>query len=178
MSLPIEWVEKIFSRLQGVYGNSFTAKYSTGIHDGVDSGIENAKRTWCDELAGFKTWPEAIGYALKHLPEKAPNAIEFREVCRRAPKEQKPALEYKPTEEELTRQKEMARKAACAVAGEKDHLLWIRRPRSKGAFAIASDCARSGDLRAKRILAELKEAGICTDTQLLKKWDGAQWIKA
>lgn len=101
--LPRAWVEKIFTRLQGVYGREFLGQYGTGMVNGVDPGIENAKQVWAEELAGFIRWPDAIAYALEHLPERTPNAIKFRELCRMSPrKEDKPLeLEHKLTEEQM-----------------------------------------------------------------------------
>lgn len=105
--LPRAWVEKIFTRLQGVYGREFLGQYGTGMVNGVDPGIENAKQVWAEELAGFIRWPDAIAYALEHLPERTPNAIKFRELCRMSPrKEDKPLeLEHKLTEEQMAANK-------------------------------------------------------------------------
>jgi len=105
--LPRAWVEKIFTRLQGVYGREFLGQYGTGMVNGVDPGIENAKQVWAEELAGFIRWPDAIAYALEHLPERTPNAIKFRELCRMSPrKEDKPfELEHKLTEEQMAANK-------------------------------------------------------------------------
>jgi hypothetical protein len=99
--LPSAWVEKIFARLQGVYGREFTGQFSTGLVNGIDAGIENAKAVWADELAGFAKWPEAIGYALDHLPERVPNCIKFKELCRNAPRPEPMKLEHKLTEEQM-----------------------------------------------------------------------------
>jgi hypothetical protein len=105
--LPRAWVEKIFTRLQGVYGREFLGQYGTGMVNGVDPGIENAKQVWAEELAGFIRWPDSIAYALEHLPERTPNAIKFRELCRISPrKENKPLeLEHKLTEEQMAANK-------------------------------------------------------------------------
>ncbi len=99
--LPSAWVEKIFARMQGVYGREFTGQFSTGIVNGIDAGLENAKIVWADELAGFAKWPEAIGYALEHLPERVPNCIKFKELCRNAPRPEPMKLEHKLTEEQM-----------------------------------------------------------------------------
>ncbi len=85
-SLPADWVDKIFARLQGAYGREFTGQFS--IIDqttGIDIGIENAKVVWGQELAMFYGNDHAIRHALHSLPEKAPNVIRFREICRQAP---------------------------------------------------------------------------------------------
>lgn len=104
--LPRAWVEKIFTRLQGVYGREFLGHYGTGMIDGVDPGIENAKQVWADELGGFVKFPEAIAYALEHLPERCPNAIKFKEICRNAPR--KPEVEPAKLEHKLTPEQEEA----------------------------------------------------------------------
>lgn len=99
--LPSAWVEKIFARMQGVYGREFTGQFSTGIVNGIDAGLENAKAVWAEELAGFAKWPEAIGYALEHLPERVPNCIKFKELCRNAPRPEPLKLEHKLTPEQM-----------------------------------------------------------------------------
>lgn len=89
MTLPEKWIERIFARLQGIYGAQFTSKFSR-MDQGVDVGMLNAKSTWADELGNFSDKPEAIAYALDHLPtDHAPNALEFRDICRRAPKKKR-----------------------------------------------------------------------------------------
>lgn len=104
--LPNAWVEKIFARLQGIYGREFTGQFSTGMVNGIDAGLENAKGTWAEELGGFVKWPEAIAYALEHLPERVPNCIKFKELCRNAPRPSEPArLEHKFTEEQMAANK-------------------------------------------------------------------------
>jgi hypothetical protein len=99
--LPNAWVEKIFARLQGIYGREFTGQFSTGMVNGIDAGLENAKATWAEELGSFVKWPEAIAYALEHLPERVPNCIKFKELCRNAPRPEPVRLEYKLTEEQI-----------------------------------------------------------------------------
>ena len=103
--LPSAWVEKIFARLQGIYGREFTGQFSTGMVNGIDAGLENAKGTWAEELGGFVKWPEAIAYALEHLPERVPNCIKFKELCRNAPRPEPMKLEQKLTEEQMAANK-------------------------------------------------------------------------
>jgi hypothetical protein len=69
------------------------------------AGLENAKVTWAEELSGFSKWPEAIGYALDHLPERVPNCIKFKELCRNAPRPEPVRIEYKLTEEQMAANK-------------------------------------------------------------------------
>jgi hypothetical protein len=103
--LPNAWVEKIFARLQGIYGREFTGQFSTGMVNGIDAGLENAKVTWAEELSGFSKWPEAIGYALEHLPERVPNCIKFKELCRNAPRPEPVRIEFKLSEEQMAANK-------------------------------------------------------------------------
>lgn len=104
--LPSVWVEKLFARLQGVYGREFTGQFSTGMVDGIDAGIENAKQIWAEELGGFAESPEDIAYALRNLPERSPNVIVFRDLCRKAPRNGSLQLEHKLTPEQMERNKE------------------------------------------------------------------------
>ena len=107
--LPAAWIDKIFARLQGIYGREFTGQFATGMTDGPDPGIQNAKQVWAEELVGFTRFPEAIGYALEHLPERAPNCIRFKELCRNAPR--KPEVEPAKLEHTLTPEQQAEQKA-------------------------------------------------------------------
>ena len=92
-SLRADWVDRIFSRMQGVYGGDFTNYYSRIDNaTGIDIGLENAKVVWAEELRTFQDWPEAIAYALQNLPDRPPNVIKFRELCRQAPPKQSVGL--------------------------------------------------------------------------------------
>ena len=79
--LPIEWVDRIFMRLHGRFGNSFTDKFKLGqIVDGVDIGIANAKQVWAEELAGIS--PNRIKNALLHNYDYAPSCDQFKAQCK------------------------------------------------------------------------------------------------
>jgi len=79
--LPTEWVDRIFMRLHGRFGNSFTDKFKLGqIVDGVDIGIANAKVVWAEELAGIS--PNRIKNALLHNYEYAPSCDQFKAQCK------------------------------------------------------------------------------------------------
>lgn len=84
-TLPDSWIDKIFARMQGIYGREFTNQFSVIDNNGNDIGMANAKQVWAEELGGFVDAPEAISFALKNLSDRAPNAIKFREMCRQAP---------------------------------------------------------------------------------------------
>jgi len=82
MSLPPNWVDRIFEKLTLVYGRDFLRRW-----DGIP--IADVKADWAKELAGFEQLPESIAHALKNLPHAdPPNVYQFRDLCRRAPPKQ------------------------------------------------------------------------------------------
>lgn len=181
MSLPSQWVDKIFLRLLGVYGAQFKAKFSV-IENGVDVGMANAKEVWADELKTFRDWPEAIAYALQHLPtDHAPNAIEFRDICRRTPKKEPVALAYKMTTEDHQR---AASAAEAAIRGMKIKISdgidkhWATHPRSSMHMAAIFSAANR-DARFRPCIDEMVEQGICTpEGALLKAYRDGSFVKA
>lgn len=76
MPLPISWIDALFGRLSLRYGSAFLRQWPDGAVDAV-------KADWADVLDGVTG--DAIGYALRYLPETPPNAIRFRDQCRRMP---------------------------------------------------------------------------------------------
>ena len=79
MSLPAAWVESLFARLTVRYGAAFMRQYA-------DLDAASVKADWGDVLGGFAGKPEAIRYALDHLPSDRPlNAMQFRAICNAAP---------------------------------------------------------------------------------------------
>ena len=181
MNLREGWIDRIFQRLTGIYGSQFTAKFKQ-IVDGVDEGTANAKGVWAKELGNFADKPEAIAYALDHLPtERAPNALEFRDICRRAPRKEAAQIEYKPTEADKERHREMSHKATQAVTRKEfDGLLWAKKPKSQRAMDFVSDAKKhSGRFPALAAVYDfLLENKICNEAgKLLHRWDGLQWVK-
>lgn len=84
MSLPADWVDRLFTRLTVRYGASFMRQY-----EGVD--IRLVHGDWALALSGFSA--HAIAYGLEHLPaDFPPNALKFRDLCRKAPEILPPAL--------------------------------------------------------------------------------------
>lgn len=79
--LPDFMIEPIFTKLTLTYGRDFLSKY-----EGLD--LAAVKAEWAHELAGFQDIPGSIRYALQNLdPNKVPNVLQFRELCRRAPRD-------------------------------------------------------------------------------------------
>lgn len=179
--LPVEWVTRIFQRLTGVYGSQFRAKYSH-VENGIDIGIAMAAEAWANELGDFVNRPEAIAYALDHLPvERAPNALEFRDACRRCPAKDVAALPYRPTEEDKARNRELSHKVVEACRPKEFYgLLWAKRPKSQAALNAVFD-AKKNHRRFPALAGvfdQLVADGIATPAgALLKRWDGCQWVK-
>ena len=84
MSLPIEWVEKIFKKLTISYGVEFLNRYK-----GVP--LVDVKTDWSEELRGFGG--ESISYALTHLPDRPPTAQQFKHLCISSPAQEAPRIE-------------------------------------------------------------------------------------
>ncbi len=178
MNLPMSWIDKIFHRLLGVYGAQFKAKFSV-VENGVDVGLMNAKEVWSEELATFVGFPESIAYALKNLPsERAPNAIEFRELCRRAPRKEVPAIEYKPTTEDHERAIKAAESAVAALKpklsdGIDKH--WATHPRTQMHLDFIFGAAKA-DARFRPCIEKMVADGICTaDGKLLKTYRAGEF---
>jgi hypothetical protein len=169
MKLKKVWIDRIFERLAGIYGLQFSAKFPN---------TEEAKGVWATELGAYDSRPDAIQFALDNLPiDHAPNALEFREICRRAPRDEPKAVRD-DTPSNPEKAAEFARKAERLMRDDRDHLAWARRPASQ----VAMDLVVSGskrDSRLRRIWNELVESGVCTaEGKLLKKHVDDQWVKA
>ena len=182
MSLAANLIDRIFVRLTGIYGSQFTSKFRH-VENGLDVGMANAKEAWAHELRNFGDRLEAIAYALEHLPtDHAPNALEFRDICRRAPRKEVPQVEYKPTAEDKGRQREMSHKATNAVTRKDfDGLLWAKKPKSQKAMDMVCDAKKyAGRYPALAAVYDfLLENKICNDAgKLLHRWDGQNWVKS
>lgn len=79
MSLPLKAVDRLFDRLVATYGNEWVRRW-----EGLDDAA--IKTLWAHELAGFAGRLDAIAWALENLPPRSPNVIEFRNLCKQAPR--------------------------------------------------------------------------------------------
>lgn len=120
MTIPAKAIDRLFERLLATYGSGFSALWR-----GVP--IEVVKQAWAHELGGFANRLDAIAWALEHLPERAPNAIEFRNLARQAPREQPAALPA-PLPDRATVAPILAHaKALMASAQSRPGLDWAQR---------------------------------------------------
>ncbi len=79
MSLPMNAVDRLFARLIPTYGAQWARMW-----EGVP--ISDVKTAWAYELAPFAGRLDSIAWALENLPPRCPNVIEFKALCRQAPR--------------------------------------------------------------------------------------------
>lgn len=122
MSLPLEVIDRLFQRLGATYGRHWTTQW-----DGVPIG--DVKGAWGHELSGYAGNLKAIAWALENLPERCPNAVEFRNLCRVAPASEQPRLpEPKADPARVAAELSKLAPARAAMAGAApDHRGWARR---------------------------------------------------
>ncbi len=125
MSLPSKAIDRLFERLALTYGAEWHRRWQ-----GLD---ENAvKSLWSHELAGFSARLEDIAWALENLPPRAPNAIEFKQLCRQAPRPETPALpEPKADPERMRTELSKLRDVMKQPRESKPNWDWARRIRAK-----------------------------------------------
>jgi hypothetical protein len=117
--LPTIWIKEIFKRLRGVYGQALMA--NTWGDD-----LDDTFKTWAEDLASFKNHPQAIRYALEHLPvDYPPNLLQFKEICQdgiRRIDDSTKKLEQKPTPEDRERYNEALEKIKELVGAKSTFL--------------------------------------------------------
>lgn len=79
--LAMAWIERIFMRMHGRFGNAFLDKYRIGELNSArkDVGVENAKVTWSEELAGISAERIKAGIDAKYY--YPPSSDEFIAKC-------------------------------------------------------------------------------------------------
>ena len=183
--LPSRWVTEIFKRMQGRYGSQWVSKWATNEKGPTgDVGMQNALDTWADELSGFLDKPECIKYALEVWNGAFPPSLpEFRELCReygRRKQQDALKLEHKLSPEEREQQRAMAEKVASSVKKPEsfDDLAWAKKPKSQHAADAVRKEAAEGNQVMSEIYIGLIAEGICSAVgKLLKRWDGACFVK-
>ena len=125
MSLPFKVVDRLFDRMISTYGAQWSRQWA-------DVPINEIKTAWAHELAAYTTNLNAIGWALENLPIKVPNLIEFKHLCKQAPRPESLALSEPKAAAEVV-DRELAKIAAEAFKlpvdgrGNVDHKRWARR---------------------------------------------------
>lgn len=129
MPLPSEWIDRIFFRLHGRFGNNFLDKFKIGQIDesGIDIGLINAKQVWAEELAEMSA--EKIKNALMHNYDYAPSCDQFKAQCKlqtQMPehKDYKALPKPKMTEDQLN---QIHDKLSAFTSNKRDMKAWAKR---------------------------------------------------
>ncbi|WPB58617.1 hypothetical protein [Xylophilus sp. GOD-11R] len=121
MSLSTEAIDRLFNRLSATYGAAWERSHGT-------NPMSDVKAAWTHELSGFGNSMKSIAWALENLPERCPNVIEFRNLCRRAPLEEVKLLPVVTDPEkvaaELLRLGELRSKVAVPAVSQRE---WAHR---------------------------------------------------
>lgn len=115
-----EVIDAIFAKLAVRYGAAWMRQW-----DGLDMNL--VKSDWRSELAGFAQNLEPLRYALRNLPERCPNVVEFRAIANRCPQPEFKQLEAPKTDERVVAEqiaRQTGLKQAMARSDPKD---WARR---------------------------------------------------
>lgn len=124
MSLPIVAIDRLFARLHATYGAAWDRAMGS-------VPVADAKAAWAHELGGFAGRLQDVAWALEHLPERCPNVIEFRNLCRLAPAAEVAQLPAPPADPERIRA-EMAKlgpmaRQSLSVGGGAANRNWAQR---------------------------------------------------
>lgn len=122
MSLPIKAIDRLFERMAATYGAQWSRQWA-------DVPASDVKTAWAHELDGYENNLKAIAWALENLPERCPNVIEFRNLCRRAPLPDAPRLEAPKADPERV-QRELSRLGDVrkrVLSSTVDHKAWAHR---------------------------------------------------
>ena len=110
-------IDRLFNRLSATYGADWTRQWA-------NIPISDIKTAWGHELAGYINNLNAITHALDNLPERCPNVIQFRNLCRTAPAREVPRID--PPKADPERVKAELAKLTPAPA-RTDGREWARR---------------------------------------------------
>jgi hypothetical protein len=129
MSIPIKAIDRLFERLSATYGSSWVRMWA-------DVPIVEVKTAWAHELAPFAHNLKAIAWALENLPDRCPNLIEFKSLCKHAPRLDMPALGEPKAPVDVV-DKELAKIALEAFKqpvderGHVDHKRWAKKLKAR-----------------------------------------------
>jgi len=129
MSLSVLAVERLFQRLTATYGSEFVNKW-----DKVS--LNDLKTAWAHELAAYANNLNAVAWALENLPDRCPNLIEFKTLCKHAPRPDTKALGEPKAPADVV-DKELAKIAAEAFKspvdekGHIDHKRWAKKLKAR-----------------------------------------------
>lgn len=120
MPLSLKATDRLFDRLSATYGREFMARYDGNAPAAV-------KAIWMHELDAFGDHLDMLAWALENLPERAPNAVEFRNLARRAPAAPAVALPLPAADPERVRTEMEKLRGTADAPVARDRLGWARR---------------------------------------------------
>lgn len=86
-------IDRLFHRLGATYGADWDRALG-------QTPINDAKTVWAHELAIFKHSLHRIAWALENLPDRCPNVIAFKSLCKQAPAPVVQALPEPPADKQ------------------------------------------------------------------------------
>ena len=99
-SLPDRWLHNLWTEMRANYGARWDRMFPVPpVPPGADAAqhaiehIASVQRVWAKKLGRFHGNPNAIRYALDHLPADPPDLPKFEALCNRRPDKPAPALE-------------------------------------------------------------------------------------
>jgi len=123
-------IERIFKRLAATYGAAWDRSLG-------QTPIMDVMTVWAHELSGFlqhRRAMQSIAWALENLPDRCPNVIEFKSLCRKAPALDVPALP-EPAADPARVAAELAKLAPLRAepVSRHDSKAWAKRLQSRHA---------------------------------------------
>ena len=125
MSLSTQAIDRLFQRLAASYGAQWTRQWA-------DVPVSDVKTAWSHELAPFADNLKAIGWALENLPDYCPNLLQFKTLCKQAPKPDYKHLESPKAPGDLVDSEILKMiKTLVEPAKDKDYKAWAKRLKAR-----------------------------------------------
>ena len=125
MSLSTQAIDRLFQRLSATYGAHWTRQWA-------DVPMTDIKTVWSHELSMFSDNLKAIGWALEHLPDNCPNLMQFKSLCKQAPKPDYKHLESPKAPLDLVDNEILQMvKTLVEPQKDKDYKAWARKLKAR-----------------------------------------------
>jgi len=119
MRLPQNIIDRLFTVLFNIYGSQWLNQWK-------DNDINEVKTLWAEQLGFYANHLNSIAWALDHLPDRAPNLVQFKKLVSDAPMaNQVEAIDYTKTATIPQAIAEELKKITLPVA--KDHKAWAKK---------------------------------------------------
>jgi len=125
MSLSTQAIDRLFQRLSATYGAHWTRQWA-------DVPMTDIKTVWSHELSMFSDNLKAIGWALENLPDYCPNLMQFKTLCKQAPKPDYKHLESPKAPLDLVDSEILKMvKTLVEPQKDKDYKAWAKRLKAR-----------------------------------------------